>query len=327
MAIICDNDMEIILKGNEEETIRKMLDNRFFALMKMPVKKNHVSPYSSSVFVAHFNNWIIRSFAIRIESTKTVYEDCEYYLTLHHERGTNDKKKEYFDKVLERRKDDCISITYPTVDDLMAFLNDKELVLITSFMHYGNFEAFKDKDFLEDILLLLKDSESEYVRVNDYFDVRLFLTCADDNTNQNNSFHTEDVRNFDFRQRTVGLFENISKKYFSNQENYSALYYSAEFETQEKDIQAAYFVTRFHSNLNWDADPVNFVIVRISAFILPGILPSDRVRKLPSDKKTMNYVNGKEYMIDSIHCNSDIFFDLTEFEDYLDNYFCYIQYD
>ena len=49
MAIICDNDMEIILKGSSEETIRKMLDDRLFALLKIPVKKKHSSPYSSTV--------------------------------------------------------------------------------------------------------------------------------------------------------------------------------------------------------------------------------------------------------------------------------------
>ncbi len=86
MAIICDNDMEIILKGSSEETIRKMLDDRLFALLKMPEKKKYSSPYSSSVFVGHISNFISRSFAIRIADTKTVYEDCEYYLTMYYKR-------------------------------------------------------------------------------------------------------------------------------------------------------------------------------------------------------------------------------------------------
>ena len=155
MAIICDNDMEIILKGNEEETIRKMLDNRFFALMKMPVKKNNTSDFSSSVFVGHISDSMSRTFAIRIAGTKTLYEDCEYYLTMYYKRGICEEMRGYFEKNLKRKEDDFISVTYPTVDELLSFLNNKELVLITNYMHYGNFEALKNKDFLEDILFLL----------------------------------------------------------------------------------------------------------------------------------------------------------------------------
>lgn len=329
MAIICDNDMEIILKGSSEETIRKMLDNRLFALIKMPVKKpeRHTSDYSSSVFVDHISDCISRSFAIRIAGTKTVYEDCEYYLTMYHSRGADEESKHYFGKNLKRKEDGSVSITSPTVDELIEFLRDKELVMITCWMQYGNFENFKVKDFLEDILFLWENSESDYIPVNDFCDVRIYLTRADDGTDQDNSFHTEDVRSFDIRKRTVALFEGISKKYFSDNQEYSALYYSAEFEAQENEIRSAYFVTRFHSNLKWDADPVNIVIARISAFVLPGTVPPEKIKNLPADKKTKNLENGAEYMIDSIHFNSDIFYDLTELEKYLKNYFCYIQFD
>lgn len=327
MAIICDNDMEIILKGGSKEMIRKMLKDRLFALIKMPAKKlRHTSPYSSSVFVGFISDYN-RSFAIRPAGTKTVYENCEYYLKMYYKRGTDEELKGYFDHSLEIKEEAFISVTYPSVDELLSFLNDKELVLITNYMHYGNFENFKAKDFLEDILFLWEDSESGFIRVNDFCDVRIYLTRADDDTNQDNSFRTEDVRSFDIRKRTVDLFEGISKKYFASRKNYSALYYSAEFETQEKEIQAAYFATRFHSNLKWDADPVNIIIARISAFVLPGTFPPEKIKNLPADKKTKNLENGTEYMIDSIHFNSDIFYDLTDLEKYLNNYFCYIQYD
>jgi len=53
MAIVNDNDMEIILKGSEKEVIRKMLKNRLFCLLEMPVQKpkRFNSSYSSSIFV------------------------------------------------------------------------------------------------------------------------------------------------------------------------------------------------------------------------------------------------------------------------------------
>ncbi len=70
------------------------------------------------------------------------------------------------------------------MDELISFLNDKELVLITNWMQYGNFENFKVKDFLEDILFLREDSESKYIPVDDFCDVRIYLTRVDEDTNQ-----------------------------------------------------------------------------------------------------------------------------------------------
>ena len=94
MAIICDNDMEIILKGSAEEVIRKMLKDRLFALIKMPAKKpeKYTSEFTSSVFVGFIGNYN-RTFAIRPEGTKTVYEDCEYYLMMFYKRGTDEDLK------------------------------------------------------------------------------------------------------------------------------------------------------------------------------------------------------------------------------------------
>ena len=38
-------------------------------------------------------------------------------------------------------------------------------------------------------------------------------------------------------------------------------------------------------------------------------------------------INGVEYVIDSIHCNSDIFTDVDEFKKYVFNYFDFFAYD
>lgn len=323
MAIICDNDMEIILKGSSEETIRKMLDNRFFALIKMPVKKNHSSPCSSSVFVGFVNEFFIRSFAIRKANTKTVFEDCEYYLTMRYKRGADEESKGYFDKTLKEKEDAFISVTYPTVDELVEFLHDKELVLITNYIQYGHFESFKNKDFLEDILFLWEDSESDFIPVDEFLDVRIHLIHTEvENAPDQFGIFPDDVRNFDIRRRLVDMFRNSSKKYF-----YDDQYYSAEYEAQTKDIQAAYYVTRFHSNPEWDADPINIINARFSVFVLSGTVPPEEAEILNADKKTTNHLTGEKYVIDSIYCDSDIFFDLDEFEEYVDMSFKSILYD
>jgi len=324
-TIINNNDTEIILKGSQDEVIRKMLDNRLFCLIKMPAKKpkQMISECSSSVFVGKMNSGMDRSFAIRNAGSKTIYGDCEYYLSIYYQRGTDDESKGYFEHRLEYRKPHCISITYPSLDELMTFLNGKELVLITNWMNYGNMEAYKVEDFLKNLLFIWKECGSKYIRKDEFCDVRVFLTRVEDESSYPEyGLYCEDIRKFDIRNRIVGQFSKKSKEFFGKKE-----YYSAEFETQTDDVQAAYFLTRFHSNRRWDADPVNIVNVRISAFILPGTISPKKAKKLPLKKKTINEVSGAEYMIESIHCNSDIFPDFDEFKEYVANYLAYFACD
>ena len=75
------------------------------------------------------------------------------------------------EKGIERIKEHTISITYPSVDELLSFLKDQELVLITNYMHYGNFESFKVEDFLSELLLLWKDSESKFLKTEENTEV------------------------------------------------------------------------------------------------------------------------------------------------------------
>lgn len=332
MAIINDNDMEIILKGCKDDVIRRMLDNRLFCLIKLPAIKPRkmISEFSSSVFVGMLNNSTCRSFAIRNAGSNTIYSDCEYYLYIYYQRGTDDKTRAYVEnhlKYLTRRlkhsNQPCAPVTYPTLDELLSFLAEKELVLITNWMNYGNMEAYKVKDFLESQLFIWKEAGSKFIPRDEFCDIRVFLSHIDDeNSNPKCGLNCDDVRNYDIRNRIVNQFFKWSKEFFGNEN-----YYSAEYETQTEDVQAAYFLTRFHSNTNWEADPVNIVNVRISVFILPETTSPREAKKLPVSKKTQNVITDVEYMIESIHCNSDIFSDFDEFKYYIENYLDYFGYD
>ena len=319
MAIINDNDMEIILKGNQEETIRKMLKDRLFCLIKMPAKKPEriTSPYSSSVFVGCLNGFPFRSFAIREDASKKLYSDCEYYLSICEKRETDEEMSGYFERGIERIKEYTISITYPSVDELLLFLKDLELVLITNYMHYGNFESLKAEDFLSKMLLLWKDSESKFFRREEFCDIRVYLSrVEEDGVYPEYGLYNEDVRSFDIRERIVNILLKSCKEEYGDE-----MFYSVEYEAQSEGVQAAYFATRFHSNTCWDADPVNIVNARISAFVLPGTTSPRKAKKLPMKKMTQNKNSGSKYMIDCIHCNSDVFADMGEFKEYIDIYF------
>ena len=322
MAIIGDNDMEIILKGNQEKVIRRMLEDRLFCLIKMPAKKPDrcVGRVSSSIFVSMMNSYgLVRSFSVRNAGAKTIYENCEYYLSIYERRGCEEPK--YFNHTIDRMVKECGTVEKPSIDELISFLKGKELVLITNYMHYGNFEQMKVNDFLEDLILLWKDSESDFIRRNESCDIRVYLSRMDDSPLSGYGFYPDDIREFDIRKRIVKLLEKYSKEHFDDEQ-----YYSAEYEARTEDVQAAYFVTRFHSNDQWEADPVNVVNARMSAYVLPGTVPRKSVENLKK-KKTRKEKTKEEFVIDSIHFNSDIFYDMEEFEKYLDSYFVYFGFD
>ncbi len=325
MAIINDNDMEIILKGSQEQVIRKMLNDRLFCVVKLPVKKPDklTGKYSSSVFVSNMNAYCFRSFAIRRTGSKNLYEDCESYLCVNHGRGLDEEKKGYFERSFKRIISNGGSIINLTVDELINSLKGKELVLITSYMHYGNFEHLKVEDFLEKLLFLRSEAGSGFLRRDEACDIRVYLRRIENERPYSEyGFSLEDVRDLDIRHRLIELLEKRSKRYFLDDN-----YYSAEYESRTEDIQAAYFVSRFHSNHQWDADPVNIVNVRIAAFVLPGEVSRRDAKKLPMSRKTKKHTTGADFMIDSIHFNSDIFTDIDEFEEFIDSYFLYFSYD
>ena len=326
MAIINNNDMEIVLKGDQETAIREMLRDRFFALLKMPVKKpeRHTSPVSSSVFVGHMNCMLNVTCAIRKRNTLTLFENCEYYLSMYHKRGNKSYEtggskndKEIFDHSIERTAFPGTEVTYPSVDELLTFMADKELVFITNYIEHHNMEIVKSKHFLNDYLLMRENYDEQYFRHDDYHDIRLFMTkVEDDGANSEHGLYPEDIRRFDVKDKIINRLSKISKESFCDKSDY---YF--EYESQSQDIQAVYFVTRYHSNPAWDANPVNLFNMRMCAFVLPGTISSKKAKKMPLKKKTVKTDCGSEYVIDSIHLNSNICFDMAEFNDLINGLF------
>jgi hypothetical protein len=325
MAIINDNDMEIILKGDQETAIREMLRERFFALLKMPVKKQHTSPVSSSVFVGHMHGWSTHSLAIRKKGCLTVFEDCEYYLSIYHLRGNEFIErdgscvnlKDLFDRSIERIAFPGTEVMYPSVDEFLAFMADKELVCLTNYIEHHNMEIVKSRHFLNNYMLMRENYDKRYFRHDDYHDVRLFLTrVEEEGAYAEHGLYPDDIRLFDVKDKIINYLRKISEECFCDKSDY---YY--EYESQSPEIRAVYFATRFHSNPAWDANPVNLFNFRICTFVLRGTISPKKAKKLPLKKKTMKTECSSEYVIDSIHLNSNICFDLAEFKDLLKGLF------
>lgn len=323
MAIINDNDMEIVIKGNQKETVCELIRNRLYCLIQMPACKPEkcCSKYSSSTFV-NFMSGMVRTFAIRDEGSETKYEECEYYLSVYYKRGKDDDTRKIFDHRIERKIDQSIAATSPSKDELISMLSGKELVLITNYMQYGNMEALKVKDFLDDILFLRKDCGSKFIRRDENCDIRVYLSQINDEEDfTKHRLCAKNVNDLDIGYRIVSMLKKKCRAY------YDGRYYSMEFGTQSEEIQALYFITRFHSNEQWEADPVNIVAARISTYILPETVPRGERDENLKKNKTTKGKNGEQYIIDAIHFNSDILYDLTELGKYVDLYFGDFMFD
>ena len=272
MAIINDNDMEIVLKGNQETAIREMLRDRFFALLKMPKKKpeRHTSKVSSSVFVGHMNGLLGYSFAIRKTESLTCFEDCEYYLSFYHARGNKtfetsggyENDKEIFDRGIGRIAFEGTEVSYPSVDELLAFMADKEFVYLTNYIEDHNIEIVKSRHFLNDYMLMRENYDEQFFRHDDYHDIRLFLTrVEDESAYYEHGLYPEDIRKFDVKDKIIDKLRKLSKDCLEDKSDYFF-----EYESQSPEIRAVYFATRFHSNPAWDANPVNLFNFRICIF-------------------------------------------------------------
>ena len=323
MEKINDNDMEVIMKANQENVIRKMLNDRLYCLIKLPPNKPDkiVGKLSSSIFVSNMNNFFARSLAIRDVGSKSLYEECEYYLCMYHSRGIHEENK----KIFQTKPSEKILLfgefSYPSVEELLDFLKGKEFVLITNYMYFGNMEAIKSEDFLKDILLIWENRKNEFIRREEKCEVRIYLNEIDNGcSDKSNVMCPMDVRKLKFEQHALRILGEKSKKYYPDE------YYSVEYETQSETVQSGNFITRFHSNIYWEADPINYIYVRVSAYVLAGKVPVDILKNTPKKQITSDN-DGKKYVIDSIHFNSDIFSDIAEFDKFIDSYLGYFGID
>ncbi len=312
--------MELILKGDQKAALRQIVKNRFFALIKLPSKKpdRYISKCSSSVFFARMNSLKNRTCAIRKVGEISVFEECEYYLTVFFTRGKKDYLKDFFDKGVAAIGIPEIEISYPTVEEFLSFMNDMELVFITNYVERnGNVEACKIRHFLNDDLQMRRNFSKEFILYDDYYDIKIYLIREEhEGLPAPSCLSPDDIYYYDIKGRILRILERNSKEFFSDESDYFV-----EYETRSDVITALYFATRFHSNPLWDVNPVCILNFRISVFVLPGEVSRQKMSQLPDEKKTKHKYTEEEYYIDSIFFTSDMCLDLADFEKLIDGHF------
>ena len=122
-----------------------------------------------------------------------------------------------------------------------------------------------------------------------------------------------DVRSYDIIAKILSKLTEESNSFYNDA-------ITIRYEMESEQLQAQYFLSKFHCNREWDMDPVCLLNYRIASFIIPGTFPAEKARELPEDKIVCDTNTDDKYVIDSIHIDSDICSDLSEFNKWLERY-------
>lgn len=288
-------DIKLALSDFSEDLIRKIVADREFAVIKVPV--DIYSKLKGLYLDEDDFNWIVlrysSSFAVRIEDRDDPAN--RYCLFLR--------------DILPMRSRDIegVEITHPTVDELFKQLKGKRLLFTCRFIEDScAVEETVNKTLQKDVFRLR--NEKEYYYTDKFFHVKIFLQqISAGSAPERQHMQPIDVRNLDINAKLLSILKEKSNSFYGDAE---IMTYAAESEK----LQAQYFLSKFHSNRLWSADPVNILNCRISAFVLPGFISGEKAGTLPEDKIAFDAAGETKYAIDSIQMGSDICSDVSEFE-------------
>ena len=313
MSIINNYNMQMILDGSNKEMFKEILRDRSFMLVTIDRTKLEKKGWNRGF---HYG-FEIRdgSYHLAIKEKNSCLSDQECDLFLYLSKHRNEKEAEYYwVRMKEAGYKPGITITFPDEKEIMEIIDGKELVFRLYFAgEAGNVEWTIQRKLLENIFLM--DDEEMNLLYDDHYDVKVFLQRQANVTPNETGLQPADIRRFDIGQKIIRCLEKESDNFLHKDLND----FYTDYEAVSKQIQAKYFLTRFHSNTAWDYNPVCIFRFRISAFILPGTAPAPE--DTTSVKVTTDSVDGAKYRIDSIHFNSDICSNLEEFEDLMKGHY------
>lgn len=300
--------MIFIIHGDQESMIREALKGRKFAIIKVPRIEGQ-EPWTN--YHDHIETFIYFSAfqcpcGIREIGSDTTFYNFDYFLCVENGRD--------FDKGLKKAiKKDAKLIVQSDIDEALSFLKDKELVFRTSFAEQGgNYEASLINHVISKDLSL--KPEEMYFLYDDTYDVKIFLQELPDNEENTagKRLIPVDANRYDVTQKIVSILDALSKECRRDIKDLSF-----EYDTEDGEIKAHYYLTRFHSNPAWRLNPVCLFNFRISVFILPGFVDKEDVQDIQEDSIVIRD-DDKRYKLDSIHFTSDICYDLSAFKDLME---------
>ena len=314
-------NQELILKGDQKSVLTVMLSKEAFALLKLPHERSESAAEIAVLSISGYSNVC----AIRNLDFNTPYANCDYYLCINNREGDGRENLQDALKctrlIMEYRKVDIeLNISFPTADEFLLFMEDKELVFDRYYRSCGGDTEGLYRSFFMDNFLKMRALKTRNLLVFDaFYDIRIFVTkIGNDPSLSVNELTPDDVRNFDIDSILHDYLREKTTGYYCN----SSFDYNFDFEAQSDMAKASYFFKLFHGIHEYNHeryhDPEGRLCYRFSVFVLPGIVSNDNAGVISKDKRAFNFVDGTEYKIDSIHINTEICSDISEFKDWID---------
>ena len=279
---------EIILKGDQTQAIRMMLENKLFSILELP-RIDDEYPRQNQIME-------VKVCAIRDCGSNKPYECCDRFLCIcdHLER-----EKDRFEKALRfvfglngmAEEIPEPTMEYPAVDEFLGLIRNKELVFTGYYIDGGgDTEGIYREFFLYEYLRLRKP-----VLYDLFYDIRFYLTPVKENNQVGLS--ALDVRNLNFIAQTLQfLKEKTNDCSRRRDKNLSVI-----FETQSDMAQASYFLRTYYRN---SYDPVGMLCYRFSAYVLPGTVPAECAAV---GKRVIDLKDGSIYFLEQVHVNTEIY--------------------
>lgn len=295
------DDVNMIITDLSEEDIRKIVAGREFAVINInedALQQNYRTRFGLKIYP-------LDQLGVHFDS---------YTLEIDEENNSGGRTYLFIkDKLPKFKQVEGVSISYPSTDELVSMVSGKRLIYYNKFVEdYCGVEDTVNRHMRDDVFNVF--NEDEYYLYHEFFRVQIYLQrISETDTEEYTTMTPSDVRSYDITAKVLSKLTEESNSFYNDA-------ITIRYEMESEQLQAQYFLTKFHSNRDWDLDPVCLLNYRISSFVLPGTFPAEKALELPEDKIVCDTNTDDKYVIDSIHIDSDICSDLSEFNEWLDRY-------
>lgn len=242
------DDVNMIISGFSDYDIMNFVDTREFAIIK--IEQNVIdSDWRKKFYPKYFVRRVFDRYTLQIDDED---ETCgRTYLCIRDKLPTDISAAP------------GVSILYPSVKELVQMVSGKRLIYYTDFIEDGCVvESVVNKHLQRD--LFHPRRKEEHSLYDKLFDVRIFLQrISDERIEESEFIKPVDVRNLDVNTKILSKLKEESNSFYND----AAVF---EYAAVSDRLQAQYFLSKFHCNLNWDLHLVCILNFRISSFVLPG---------------------------------------------------------
>ena len=322
-------DVDMVITDLNENDIRSMVAGRQFAVIRIEpeiVNQNRRTINGFKFYPRYmFELPYFREYSLQIDDGNEA--NGRTYLCIDNELPVGANAAPLCAKVR-----DGVSIQYLSIEELLPMVLGKRLIYHTEYVedhccvesvinrkmqeHIFRLREDEDREELDEKQEEEQDEEQEgvFYLYDNFFSVEVFLQkISGDDAGEQEFLQPADVRDFDINKKILSTLKKGSNSFYHDAMtiNYASV---------SDQLQAQYFLAKFHSNRLWELNPVCILNYRISTFILPHSISKERAADFPEDRIAYDIKHKTRYVIDSIHVDSDICFSLSEFDELIDRF-------